>query len=196
MRWNRGKADGLRIRVPGAGCREQGTAVFAAHGSRLTAHGILRRDRRGLGGFFEEIPAFVVVVISVSMFLATAYTTYGRMNDDRELSGLQDDSRSLCLSFRGLEAVLERGPVSHEPRSGVFEAGKLDALNSSGLHSALNAPHPYNLTLRDLVSGQNWSFGGPVPAGAPMKASAASAVVVADGNGRHDPARLEVVMWP
>jgi hypothetical protein len=136
-----------------------------------------------------------VVVVSVSMFLATAYTTYGRMNEDRELSDLQDGCQRLCRSFRGYDAVLEKEPFSKEPRTGVFAAARLDGLATGEIEKELNSQHSYNLTVRDLFSGQNWSFGRPVPALAAMKASIASAAVVADANGRHDPARIEVVMW-
>jgi hypothetical protein len=156
---------------------------------------VFRRDRRAIGGFFEEIPAFVVVVLSVSLFLVAAYTTLGRLGQDRELSSLQDECQRLCRAFRGYEAVLEKGQISMEPESGVFEAGKLDALDYSTLQGALNSPHLYNLTVRDLLTGQNWSFGCGLPAGAAMKVEVSSAAVVANGNGGHDPARIGVVMW-
>jgi len=148
-----------------------------------------------VGGFFEEIPAFVVVVVAVSMFLVAAYTTYGRMGGDGELSALQDDCQRLCRAFRGLPAALDDGPGHEGAQNGVFSAGKLDGLNDSLLGSELNSPHHYNLTVRDLSSGRNWTFGSAIPAGAAMKAGVSSAAVVAAGNGRHDPARLEVVMW-
>jgi len=157
--------------------------------------GNLSHDRRGIGGFFEEIPAFVVIVISVSIFLVAAYDTYGRLGQDRELSSLQDDCQRLCRAFRCLGAVLEKAPGSMEPKSGVFEAGKLDALDYSTLQGALNSPHLYNLTVRDLSTGQNWSFGRALPMGASAKVKVSSAAVVAGESGRHDPARLEVVMW-
>ncbi len=136
-----------------------------------------------------------MVVLSVSMFLFAAYATYGRMGQDGELSGLEDGCRRLCLAFRGYEPVLEKGPVSGEPVNGVFEAGALDALDGSILPGALNSPHSYNLTVRDLLTGRNWSFGHELPAGAAMKVRVSSAAVVAGDDGRHDPARLEVVMW-
>jgi len=136
-----------------------------------------------------------VVVLSVSLFLVAAYTTYGRLGQDRELSSLQDDCQRLCRAFRGYEVVLEKGASSLEPKSGVFEAGKLGALDYSTLQGALNSPHLYNLTVRDLFTGQNWSFGCALPSGAAMKVKVTSAAVVTNGNGGHDPARLEVVMW-
>ncbi len=157
--------------------------------------GNLGHDRRATGGFFEEIPAFVVIVLSVSLFLVAACSTYGRMGQDRELSDLQDDCQRLCRAFRGYGAVLEKGQCSLEPRNGVFEAGKLDALDYSTLQGALNSPHLYNLTVRDLSTGQNWSFGRALPVGASAKVKVSSAAVVAGESGRHDPARLEVVMW-
>ncbi|MBM4248061.1 MAG: hypothetical protein FJ149_01220 [Euryarchaeota archaeon] len=155
----------------------------------------LRRDNRAVGGFFEEIPAFVVVVLSVSLFMVAAGTTIGIMGDDGELSGLQDRSARLCRAFLSCEAVLERGALSQEPLAGRLDAGKLDRLNDTALRGELNSPHPYNLTVRDLSSGREWTFGRPVPDGAPLKASAASAAVVELDDGRRDPARVEVVVW-
>jgi hypothetical protein len=153
-----------------------------------------RHDRRGIGGFFEEIPAFVVV-LSVSLFLVAAYTTYGRLGQDRELSSLQDDCQRLCRAFRGYEMVLEKGQSSMEPRSGVFEEVKLEGLDFSGLEKDLNSPHAYNLSVRDLASNRSWSFGKAPPVGTAFKVKVSSAAVVADEKGSHDPARIEVVMW-
>ena len=202
MRQNGRTANGRTIGVQGAGCRVQGTnasAVVSLHPAPSTLHPARfnewHRDRRAVGGFFEEIPAFVVIVLSVSLFLVAAYTTYGRLGQDRELSSLQDECRRLCRAFRGYDAVLEKGQSSLEPNSGVFEAGKLDALDYSTLQGALNSPHLYNLTVRDLLTGQNWSFGCALASGAAMKVTVSSAAVVANGNGGHDPARIEVVMW-
>ena len=63
--------DALAVGVQGAGCGERGTtnpAPCTLHPAPRT----LKSDHRAVGGFFEEIPAFVVVVLAVSMFLVAA----------------------------------------------------------------------------------------------------------------------------
>ena len=189
--------DALAVGVQGAGCgvRRSRNDCHFVPGTLHPAPRTLKSDHRAVGGFFEEIPAFVVVVLAVSMFLVAAYNVYGRMGSDGCLSSMQDDCRRLGRAFRGLPEALEDGGGSRETVNGLFSAGKLDALNGTSLKGALNSPHPYNLTVRDLSSGQSWSFGEPLPAGAAMKVKVSSAAVVDDGAGHRDPARLEVVMW-
>jgi len=200
-----GREDRQRSVFNGAGRRSSGipsqvrSALRARPPSRCplpaSRSSVLRRDHRAVGGFFEEIPAFVVVVLSVSMFLVAAYSTYGRMGDDGRLSSLQDDCQRLCRAFRGLPAALDDGQGLRGPANGIFSADKLDALNSSALRGELRSPNQYNLTVFDLSSGRNWSFGEAPPASASMRVKVSSAAVVAVEGGHRDPARLEVVMW-
>jgi hypothetical protein len=155
----------------------------------------LRRDGLAFGGFFEEIPAFTVVVVSVSLFLVTAYTVYGSATRDREAGSMQDDCQRFLLAFRSYDGVLERGAVSREPRNGDFDESRLGALNLSVLQTDLNSPHHWNITVRDLVTNLSWSFGRPLPSRCTIRVSVGSAVVATTDEGRHHPGRLEVVIW-
>ena len=155
----------------------------------------LRRDRRAIGGFLEEICAFTVVVLAVALFLVTAYNTFCGVARDRELGALQDDCQRFARAFRSYDRVLETGAVSGEPQIGVLDGSKLDDLNLSVLERDLNSPHSFNVTIRDLATNQSWSFSRTPVSQGPVRACYVCAVVTTTDEGRRDPGRLEVVVW-
>ena len=159
--------------------------------------GRLRKDRRAAGGFFEELPAFSIVVISVSVFLVMSVNSYGAYTRSQELSPLHDDARALLSAFRAYEQVLERGAVTLEPLTGHLDAAKLSALNSTALRRDLSARHPFNLTVTDHRSTITWAWGEkvPGPSGSTSTARVGTAAVVVALDGGRNPGTILVVMW-
>ena len=158
-------------------------------GSRLSA------DRRGGGDLIEEMPAFIVVVLSVAVFFVSALNAHASVARERERAGLHDECGRFLRAFRGLDCLLEREPCSQEPLAGRFDARNLDGLNLSALERRLNAPHPFNVTVLDLRANTVWTFGPPVTGSQLHRLKLTSAITIATDEGRRHPGRLEVVMW-
>lgn len=135
-----------------------------------------------------------MVVIAVAAFITTAYSSYLAYSRQSELGALQEDCYRFSRSVRGYEAILERPLLTQQPLSGHLDSSRLDRLNLSLLGGDLNSPHPYNLTVADRVTGQNWTFGPPVPAGV-TSAVVNSPVLVVREDGLRHPGNLKVVMW-
>jgi hypothetical protein len=173
--------------------REHGHARRAAGCERGRSR--FRRDRRGVGGFFEEIPAFIVVVISLAVFITTAYTSYNSYMRNQELGSLQDDCYRLCRAFRSYEPILERGLISQEPQTGHFYSDGLDRLTLEALKMNLSSPHPFSINITDRATGKSWVLGEKAPPGAPFKAGITSAVLIVGPDRGRNPGTLEVMMW-
>jgi hypothetical protein len=158
-------------------------------------HRSLSGDQRGVEGFFEEILAFVVVVIAVGAFITSAYSSYLAYERQNALGTLNDDCYRFCRAFRGFDPVVEKGVVFQEPHSGRLDGQKLDALNLSVLRAGLNTPHHLNLTVTDRVTGTRWTLGERPPAAPVARAAVSSPVLITGPDGRRDPGSVEVVMW-
>jgi len=152
-------------------------------------------DRRGVEGFFEEMAAFVVVVIAVGAFMTTAYTSYLSFERQEALASLGEDCASFCRAFRSFDAVVERGVIFQEPLPGRLDSQKLDRLDMSVLEGGLNIPHHLNLTIEDIANGTQWRLGERTPAGQVVKSAVSSPVLIGWPGGRQDPGRIRVVMW-
>jgi hypothetical protein len=158
-------------------------------------HRSLRDDRRGIEGFFEEILAFVVVVIAVGAFITSAYSSYLAYERQNALGNLDDDCHRFCRAFRSFDPVVEKGVIFQEPLAGRLDSQKLDGLNLSVLRAGLNTPHHLNLTVTDRVTMAEWMLGERPPAEAVSRADVTSPVLITGPDGRHDPGSIEVVMW-
>ncbi|MEM4728487.1 MAG: hypothetical protein QXH42_01825 [Thermoplasmata archaeon] len=153
----------------------------------------IARDRRGSEGFFEELPAFLVVVVGLAIFFVSIYRIGSSLGEEGELKRLEGDCERLYKAFRSWTPVLERGPISREPLTAHIDTVRLGALNDTSLRSGLHPAHNFNITVTDLRTGQVWGFGKPVPANTGVRVS--GPVVVVESSGEHNPGELTVVMW-
>lgn len=167
--------------------------------STLTARRRTRRfgaDRKGAGGMMEELPAFMVVVISLIIFIASSYSASISFGNMRNSASLREDASSYLRAFRSYESILERGTYTGEPLTGQFDPAKLDGLDTSALRKDLNPRHPFNVTVQDMMTNVTWSFGAnPAlsPGSSHVRESTAALIALPDGD--RNPALLTVVMW-
>jgi len=148
-----------------------------------------------VGGFFEEILAFIVVVISVAMFMTAAYSSYITYSQQNALDGLHEDCYRFSRAFRTYDAIVEKGVIFQEPHAGHLDAEKLDGLNMTVLKAGINCPHHFNITVKDRVIGRVWTLGDKPPSGGVSKAGISSVVLISGPGGRLNPGSLSVVMW-
>jgi len=153
------------------------------------------KDRRGVEGFFEEILAFIVVVIAVGAFITSAYSSFLAHERQNALSSLSDDCYTFSRALRSFDPIVERGVVFQEPLPGRLDSQKLDGLNMSVLRNGLGTPHHLNLSFTDRVLGTVWVLGDKPPAGPVQRAVVTAPVLISWPDGRRDPGSIEVVMW-
>ena len=174
--------------------RPSQTALSQMKG-RLRRRQPLCRNRRGVGGFFEEIPAFIVVVIAVALFMTAAYSSYITYSQQSASDELFEDCYRFSRAFRSYDAIVEKGVIFQEPHAGHLDADKLDVLNTTDLSAGLNCPHHFNITVKDRIAGRAWTLGDRPPSGGVSKAGVSSAVLISEPDGRLNPGSVSVVMW-
>jgi len=155
-----------------------------------------RDDTEGAGGMMEELPAFTVVVIALSVFITATYNATISFGEMTNATSLGEDASSYLRAFRSYENVLERGRYTQEPLTGQFDPAKLDCLDPAALRRDLNPRHPFNVTVEDAIANVTWSFGERPPSdpATPRVQESTAAVIALYGGERH-PAVLSVVMW-
>jgi hypothetical protein len=150
-------------------------------------------DRSGVGGFTEELPALLVVLVAISLFIASAaqaYASYGsRQAAVRDRERVESFAGQLCSDAE----------LTWHGRLAMFDASSLSNANASkAFHSRYNSSRmsfDYSVTIADLSGSDSWNFssGSVYIAGAKLRIS--SACNIADSGGFVRPALLTIEAW-
>jgi hypothetical protein len=150
-------------------------------------------DRRAVGGFSEELPAMLVVLVAVSLFIASAAQAYAswdeRQRDAKERERVETFAARLCAEPN----------LTWHGRLAMFDSARLaDANCSAFLRSAYSADalgFEYSVSVSGIDGAEIWRHASAIePEGASVvRASRACNVVEADGLVR--PCLLEVEAW-
>ncbi len=148
----------------------------------------------GIAGFFEDLPALLVVLVGVVVFLlsiAGAYAAYGEY-----LAQLRFHENAVEFS----ESVRTYGPLTVNGEEGKFSAGALN--DSTAAQMAIDF-HPdmvglhWNLRVVDVSTypgKYEWSAGEALPEGA-SRVAVTSPVTIRNNSDQVHAGRLIVTVW-
>ena len=80
----------------------------------------LGEDRRGVAGFFEDLPTFLVILVSLFMFLASIGYAFASYNEGIMNNGLYDEAFQLSRSILSYDKLLTNGTYTAEPVEGRY----------------------------------------------------------------------------
>jgi hypothetical protein len=104
----------------------------------------LHRGRRAVAGFFEEIPAAVVVITAFLLFMSAMVG--GLRAYDQEL-GASNFAFQANSFLKGLEGYKN---LTYLNQQGVFEAAKVTTLTVSNITYDFHPPFNYMVSITDL----------------------------------------------
>ncbi|MFH0816626.1 MAG: hypothetical protein V1934_07415 [Methanobacteriota archaeon] len=152
-----------------------------------------RWDGKGVGGFAEELPALLVVLVAISLFVASAaqaYASYGsRQSAIRDRERVESFAVQLCaeseLTWNGKLAMFEIASLSDSNASDTFHS----RYNSSKMGFG------YKATFSDLSGADAWIFSSDLEYTGGEKVRIAKACNLVDKGGFVKPALLTVEAW-
>jgi hypothetical protein len=104
----------------------------------------LRRGRRAVAGFFEEIPAAVVVITAFLLFMSAMIGGLRTYNQELGASNFAFQANSFLEELEGYKNL------TYLNQQGVFEAAKVTTLTVSNITYDFHPPFNYNVTIIDL----------------------------------------------
>jgi hypothetical protein len=150
----------------------------------------------GVGGFMEELPALLVVLVAISVFVAGVASAYAGYVERSESLARRDR----CQAF--VQQALSEPSLLHDSRQGLFDWGKISALsngNFTGRFPVERAGFNYSVELKVVgnasASAFNIRFGFDAPAGATQKVAIDAPCNILTPEGRAEPAVLSLVAW-
>ncbi len=99
-------------------------------------------DDKGAIGFFEDIPALLIVMIGTLIFLGGVYSALQGYQRNGKVSEFEEDATQLAVTIRSCPLLLYKDQV------GQFDATKVIGLNSENLTRDL---HPKNKTYYKII---------------------------------------------
>jgi hypothetical protein len=169
---------------------------------RKKAHRQIRKNTKGVAGFFEDIPSLIVVVIGVAVFLVTILASYSAYMANQKIRTLEQDCRELVDALRVYDKLAYVGPEGMQ--EGVFDKEKVISLSTDTLKSKFDTAslgYGYRVSLVDKSDYQNsekaynklWKT-GDVPGSGSTITITSSVIIWVDCSERH-PAQLIVTIW-
>lgn len=108
--------------------------------------GRLQGDRRAAAGFFEDLPALVVVVVATSLFLGFVIGTYRTYLREEAHSSFTENVRSFARKARSCPVWL------HDGVPGLFDAHAMVETSLWNLSRELRFPdYSVRITISDLA---------------------------------------------
>jgi hypothetical protein len=150
-------------------------------------------ERQGVGGFTEELPALLVVLVALSLFIASAAQAQASWSSRQ--SALR--SRERVEAFAGL--VLADETMLWHGRLGMFDSARLEDANASldflAAHRASVVGFDYRVTVTDASGIPVWSCNTSAPPVSGDKVRASRPCNVVTSEGIAIPAMLHVEGW-
>ncbi len=116
-----------------------------------------KMDDKGVVGFYEDVPALLIVVVATVIFLASIYSAIGRHEQKTSISDFEREALEFADAVRSSPLLLHEGEV------GRFDATKIQGLESENLTRSLNYPDFfYRVEITDVSNysvryNQTWS---------------------------------------
>ncbi len=87
-------------------------------------------DNKGVGGFFTDIPALIVIIIGLSIFTVSAYNFHNEYVQKKYNDGIEENLDSFMDNIRNYDYIAES--------DGVFYASNVQRLNSTTIKKDFN----------------------------------------------------------
>jgi len=116
----------------------------------------LRWDRRGVAGFFEDIPALIVIVTGVGIFLSSMINAFTNYQNKQYEDEPEEETQIL------LESVISYSKLKRSGyKDGTFDLGKLRKMTSENLTRDIHSDFEYEVKVEDVSDypdKQNFTF--------------------------------------
>lgn len=83
----------------------------------------ISKNTKGIGGFFTDVPALIVIIIGLSIFTVSVYNFHDNYVEKKYEDGMEEDLESFMKDIRNYDYIAES--------DGVFYSSNLQELNST-----------------------------------------------------------------
>ncbi|MEW5761106.1 MAG: hypothetical protein AB1779_10120 [Candidatus Thermoplasmatota archaeon] len=156
------------------------------------------RERTGVIGFFEDIPALIVITIALGIFFVGALTAYTTHTRYQEHADFIRDGYKFSKSIRNYDGL----KYDLNPQDSVFYAPKVTTLSVKNITNDLNVKYNFLIQINDVSDyPKKYSIEiktSPIPETKSLKVGktvVSSSVCILVSENEIHPAILTVAIW-
>jgi len=114
----------------------------------------IKKDRKGIGGFFFDIPVLLLIILVITVFTTSLYQVYVPIQEERKRMAQDRTCIELKNSVQNYQKI-------HAEGNEKFSIEKLEVLDEERLesHLKLGPNYDYNISFNVLGRDGSWSFG-------------------------------------
>ena len=157
---------------------------------------MLRRRASGTAGFFEDIPALIIVILTFVLFIGLAASIFQSTLETREYDTFAQEVNNFIEKVRGYEGLTHSGIV------GLFDAHKVRNITASYIKRDLRPDYDFSITILDVsgypfncsmnLSSEEWNPDRGLEVG---KSVACTSVAIWVSDEEIHAAKMVVAIW-
>lgn len=104
----------------------------------------LRLDRRGVAGFFEEIPAAAVAIVALLLFFSAMVAGFSNIYSRQQSSNFSAQAETFLEGLEGYQNL------TYFDQAGIFDNYSVQALTVANLTYDFHPEFQYQITIQDV----------------------------------------------
>ncbi len=108
------------------------------------------RSRKGVAGFFEDIPALMIVTISLAIFIIIVLSVFSTYYNAQVYIKMREDGESFSRAVRSYDGL----KADYWSRAGVFDSKKLISASAENISRDLHTSYRFSIEVEDVSEYQ------------------------------------------
>jgi hypothetical protein len=115
---------------------------------------------KGAAGVFEDLPALLVVLIALGIFIASIFFSTTNYIKTWEHNERYEECLELLEALENYDDILVLGKTTGQPIAGLFSVQRLNEISTSGIQSDILSEYEYHIAIKSYRNiSLVWSFG-------------------------------------
>jgi hypothetical protein len=151
---------------------------------------------KGAAGIFEDLPAFLVVLIALGIFIASIFFSTVNYIKTWEYNERYEECLELLEALKQYDGLLITGKATSQPMTGVYSIQKLNDMNSSVMRTDILSEHHYNISIVSLKDKSlNWKFGDELESEGTERTTMFTTIIIEVNQNELHTGHLRVTIW-
>ena len=158
----------------------------------------LRKSNKGIAGFFEELPAILIILVGIGIFLFSIISVFLMYTNARKIEQKFDEIYDLSRTIRAYHKILFNGTFTTTPVATIIDKEKIALLNNNEVLTDIKVSgnRQFHFWVTDKEDPTNaWDFGHKVPGDEIAKLFVETTVVIKINNDVYHVGLLRVALW-
>jgi hypothetical protein len=150
----------------------------------------------GAAGVFEDLPALLVVLIALGIFIASIFFSTTNYIETWEHNERYEECLELLEALENYDEILVKGKTTGQPMPGLFSVWELNEMSTTEMRSDILSDRKYYVAITSLRNSTlSWSFGNDAVPEDMEKTTMYTIVAIEVNQNEVHTGQLRVTIW-